>query len=358
MYNTCIVNQIGSSYQRFKTTKLRLKDISIKHYQNFEGRNDYILGLTKKIGDWLSNNRSSIQYNIFSIPKMTGGFREIKAPEEELMAFMKQIKIDLENIGILSHDAAYAYIANRDCKKSIQCHQNNQSNWFLKMDIEKFFNNCSEQVISSQLRKVYPFSLMAKSDYDNFIGVLCELACHENELPQGTPLSPLLTNWLMISIDAEISKALSERRDQSFIYTRYADDLLISSKQPFRYEEIVELVREILVQEGTPFLIKDTKTRYGSKAGKNWNLGIMYNKDHKLTVGHKRKRRIKTMLFQFYQGHRDREYALELNGELAYLKNIEPEYFEQLITFMDRKYRYNFKKAINRAIKQPELVRS
>ncbi|MES9681639.1 reverse transcriptase domain-containing protein [Gottfriedia acidiceleris] len=353
MYNTCILtNETNSTYQRFNTEELGAEDISIAQHRDFENRNDYILGLTKKIEDWLTNNRSSIRYNIFNLPKMTGGFREIKAPEDELKAFMKEIKLHLENIGILSHDSAYAYISNRDCKKAIQCHQRNESNWFLKMDIEKFFNNCSEEVISSQLRKIYPFSLMVKADYDNFIRVLCDLSCYENELPQGTPLSPILTNWLMISIDAEITKALASIPNQDYVYTRYADDLLISSKLPFRYEDIVNLVKGILRLEGTPFVIKDTKTRYGSKAGKNWNLGIMYNKDHNLTVGHKRKRRIKTMLFQFYQGQRDRDYALELNGELAYLKNIEPEYCDYLLNFMGNKYRFNFKRAINIAIKQ------
>ncbi|MEX3713475.1 reverse transcriptase domain-containing protein [Cytobacillus horneckiae] len=357
MYNTCIeTNGNHSSYQSVNTEELSIEDISIEQYQEFSKRNDSIIELTKKIKDWLEQNQSSIQYSIFNIPKMTGGYREIKAPEDELKAFMKLVKIDLENIGVISHDSAFAYIANRDCKRAMQRHQRNKSNWFLKIDLERFFNNCSEEVISSQLKKVYPFSLMAQEDYDNFIVALCGLSCHENELPQGTPLSPILTNWIMISIDSQINKSLAEVSNQTFVYTRYADDLLISSKQPFRYEEIVDLIKDILEQEETPFAINDSKTRYGSKAGKNWNLGIMYNKEHNLTVGHKRKRRIKTMLFQFYQGHRDREYALELNGELAYLKNIEPEYHDHLINFMSRKYRLNFRKAINHVIKQTNLV--
>ncbi|WP_319007212.1 reverse transcriptase domain-containing protein, partial [Bacillus thuringiensis] len=168
--------------------------------REFEAINKQILGLTKKIKDWLTNNQSAIKYSIFNLPKMTGGFRTIKAPEEKLKSFMREIKFDLESIGIVPHDSAYAYIPNRDCLKAIQCHQRNKSNWFLKMDLEKFFNNCSEQVITIQLKKLYPFSLMTETDYKSFISSLCGLACHENELPQGTPLSPILTNWLMISI--------------------------------------------------------------------------------------------------------------------------------------------------------------
>lgn len=348
--NACLLN---SNYQRYQTKKIETKQIPISERRQIARELDYVIQLAKKIEDWLTHNQSSIQYKIFRIPKMTGGYREIKAPEDELKAFMREVKLCLENIGVNSHDSAYAYIANRDCKKAMQRHQMNKSNWFLKMDIDSFFNNCSREVIGGQLRKLYPFSLMSEEDYSHFVHALCDLACYGNELPQGTPLSPILTNWLMVSIDYKISQALSEKDGQDFVYTRYADDLLISSTKPFRYEEMVDLIKGILEEEGTPFVIKKKKTRYGSKAGSNWNLGIMYNKEHNLTIGHKRKRRIKTMLFQFYQGHQDKQYAMELNGELAYLRNIEPEYYDQLMSFMNKKYKYNFKKAISRVLKQP-----
>lgn len=353
IFNGTNLYMLNSSYNRFNTLELSSDDLTIAQNGNFLELNNYIVALTKKMRDWLDNNKSLIQYKIFRIPKMTGGFREIKAPEDQLKAFMREIKENLNNIGILPHDSAYAYISNRDCKKAMQCHQSNESNWFLKMDVEKFFDNCSEEVIRSQFRKLYPFRLMSSESYEEFIRALCDLSCYRNELPQGTPLSPLLTNWIMISIDTEINKALAERDGQDFVYTRYADDLLISSKHPFRKDELVQMVKDVLEQEGTPFILKESKTRYGSKSGKNWNLGIMYNKDNNLTVGHKRKRRIKTMMFQFYQGNQDKQYALELNGELAYLQNIEPEYYNYLMNFMNQKYRYDFKGAIKRAIKRP-----
>jgi hypothetical protein len=230
------------SYPRFRTIQLSIDRLSESHREQIQSQINTIISLTKTMQEWLDNNRSNIQYETFRIPKATGGFREINAPCDVLKSFMREVKLELEQIGVLPHDSAYAYIANRDCKKAIERHQSRKANWFLKMDIEKFFNNCSPGFIRNQLRKLAPFSMMREIDYNHFVFTLNVLSCYKGELPQGTPLSPLLTNWLMIPIDHAINKALNEKYEQAFTYTRYADDLLISSKYEFNQTEIVDLV--------------------------------------------------------------------------------------------------------------------
>lgn len=311
-----------------------------------------IMNITSLIKSWLQEHKDEIGYHTFNIPKATGGYREINAPNETLKRFMQDIKYRLEYLRIYPHDSAYAYIKERDCKRALQRHQTNNANWFLKLDISKFFNNCTPAFIKKQLKLIYPFAILPDTCYNEFVDTLCDLACLNNELPQGTPLSPLITNWLMIPIDYQINKMLSQLDDNFYTYTRYADDMLISSKDKFNYNIIVDNIKDILESCGTPFQIKDEKTRFGSKAGRNWNLGIMYNKDNKLTVGYKRKRRIKTMLFQFYLGRIEREFVYQLNGELAYLKNIEPEYYYYFMQSLSNKYNYNFIRALEEARKQ------
>ena len=46
------------------------------------------------------------------------------------------------------------------------------------------------------------------------------------ELPQGAPTSPILANFAALSLDRKISNACLVR---SWTYTRYADDLVIST---------------------------------------------------------------------------------------------------------------------------------
>lgn len=341
------------SYPRYRTIIVNPNNINDRQRAYTASYIGLINSLTGQIERWLKQNQDNMSYTTFKIPKATGGFREIKAPNERLKEFMRYVKIKLEHTGVRTHDSAYAYIKERDCKHALQRHQDHNPNWFLKLDISKFFNNCKPEFIKRQLKLLYPFTLMEDSCYNRFIDAICQLACVDNELPQGTPLSPLITNWLMVPIDYQINKMLNSLDDNNFYtYTRYADDMLISCKQRFDVNEVVSLIKAILAEMNTPFQLNDNKTRFGSKAGRNWNLGIMYNKDNKLTVGYRRKRRIKTMLFQFYQGNRDYNYALELNGELAYLKNIEPEYYVGMIISMKNKYDFNFIAEIRRIIKE------
>jgi hypothetical protein len=65
-------------------------------------------------------------------------------------------------------------------------------------------------------------------------------------------------------------------------------------------------------------VIKAKKTRYGSIAGSNWNLGLMLNKDNNITVGYEKKKTLNAMLNNFLRDFknnlrwpRDNVYALQ-----------------------------------------------
>ena len=86
----------------------------------------------------------------------------------------------------------------------------------------------------------------------------------------------------MIPVDFEIARTLREYNHQRFVYTRYADDFQISSKYSFSFTEIQDVIVSILKNFEAPFTINSAKTRYGSSAGQNWNLGLMLNKDNEI----------------------------------------------------------------------------
>ena len=79
------------------------------------------------------------------------------------------------------------------------------------------------------LSKIFPFSEMVKYPYGrDELQKALSLCFLNNGLPQGTPISPFITNVMMIAIDHKISKTLRDFDSRRFVYTRYADDLLIS----------------------------------------------------------------------------------------------------------------------------------
>ena len=299
-------------------------------------RNDYIINTTHELNLVLTKALNLLgdpasHYTTFKIPKHSGGYREINAPDETLSECIIDVKKILErDLQVLTHDAAFAYVKTRSAFNALQRHQRNKSRWFLKLDIKKFFDNCTPKFIKEQLKQVHPFSYVYQKEPELFnetIDNLTKLCCLNNGLPQGTQISPLLTNLIMIPIDYKITKYLNEfDRHQRFIYTRYADDILISAKMNWNWTRTLLDIQEIL--NGTPLEIKQEKTRYGSSSGRNWNLGLMYTKDNTITIGAKRKRYIKAGMhnFELNPDGFELEELQHLLGELSYLQSIEPEY--------------------------------
>ena len=52
--------------------------------------------------------------------------------------------------------------------------------------------------------------------------IIAQIACYNNELPQGSPLSPIISNLIGNILDIKILK-LSQQ--EKCYYSRYADDL-------------------------------------------------------------------------------------------------------------------------------------
>jgi hypothetical protein len=298
-------------------------------------------------------------YHSFSIPKRTGGLRHIDAPVPELMELLRKMKGIFENnLRVLSHDAAFAYVKQRSCKDALIRHQQAQSKWFLKLDIKDFFPSCTTEFIHKQLSKIFPFSEIYKDplvQLNSLMENIIDICLLNGSLPQGSPMSPLLTNLLMIPLDYKIQHFLWKANGKKFVYTRYADDILISSPYDFDWRTVQTDV-QVILENNSPFKLKTEKTRYGSSAGRNWNLGLMLNKDNQITIGHKKKERLKATVHNFLADFTSGTVWSKLDvqvmlGNLSYCYNIEPEYVQQLIQKYSEKFHCNFEQETKRIIK-------
>lgn len=280
-------------------------------------------------------------YSSFKIPKHNGKFREIDAPDAELKNLLAHAKNVLQNnILVHPHNAAFAYVPGRCSKHALEKHQYNQSRWYLHLDLKDFFSNCTEDFIHQQLQQVFPFSEMYLNEKTKQqMQILVSAALYKGRLPQGTPLSPFLTNIIMIPIDNAIYNFCKQWNKQHFVYTRYADDIDISSKYEFDYKELLRELNSILARQ-SPLQINHEKVHYGSNAGRNWHLGLMLNQQNQITVGYKKKRLIKQKLMNFCTNKQNWELddIQTFLGELAYFKSIEPEYHDHLIKQYSNKY--------------------
>ena len=295
--------------------------------------------------DIRSKERSKM-YHTFYVPKSSGhGYRRIDAPNEALMAALRNLKTIFEDdFHALYHTSAFAYVRHRCTIDSIKRHQANESRWFGKFDLSNFFGNTTMDFVLKQFSMIYPFSEVMKVPQGrSALEKALELAFLNGGLPQGTPISPTITNIMMIPIDFALNKGFREFNGQKFVYTRYADDFLVSSRYDFNVRDVQKFIVDTLAEFGAPFHLNATKTRYGSSSGKNYNLGVVLNKDNQISVGYKKKRQFKAQLSSFVLdtqsgNYWDLESVQVLDGLRNYYRMVEKDVIDGIVASINEKF--------------------
>lgn len=298
-------------------------------------------------------NRNSL-YETFYIPKRSGGLRKIDAPNEELKCALREVKCFLEdNLDLKYHTSAFAYIKGRNTIAAVKKHQSNASRWFLKTDFSNFFGSTTKEFVLKMFGMIYPMNKILDQKYmrEKFEKIL-DLCFLNGGLPQGTPVSPTITNIMMIPIDHALFNKFNK---DNFIYTRYADDIIVSHRYDFKFTDKVNEINEVLRTFDAPFRIKSEKTRYGSSAGKNFNLGVMLNKDNEITIGHEKKKRFKAMCCNFIMDTKhniswSREDLEQFQGIMSYYRMVEREAIDSIIEKANQKFAVDMLKLLKEQI--------
>lgn len=287
-------------------------------------------------------------YREFHIPKKSGGLRKIDAPEPELMDALRRLKtIFEEDFKALYHTSAFAYVKHRSIIDCIKRHQANESKWFGKYDLSNFFGSTTPEFVLHMFSMVFPFSEIMKDEIGRQeFETAISLAFLDGGLPQGTPISPTITNIMMIPVDFKLANGFRDFNDQRFIYTRYADDFQVSSKYTFSFREVEKFISNTLHEFGAPFQINSSKTRYGSSAGSNWNLGIMLNKDNEITVGYKKKKQFQAMLSSYIMDRKngvvwDKSDIQTMDGYRNYYRMVEGDTIDKMVEHIGQKFGVN-----------------
>lgn len=272
------------------------------------------------------------RFHVYEIPKKSGGMRKIEEPIPEVMSFLNKVKDFLEiEMKFHPHPASFAYVKQKNTLDAIKVHQRAENQWFLKLDFHDFFGSITLPLTLNRLWEIYPFGYMKNfGDFEEDMVKILSVAFNwKGQLPQGTPLSPTLSNICMLHSDFEISESCERR---GIAYTRYADDMLFSAKEKNALFLVEGWVNHITPKE---LKLNPDKTRLGSIAGRNWNLGLMLNKDNNITVGKKNKDVMRATLYQMAMKIKNgetvgSEETSKFVGLYNYYRYIEPEYFDKI----------------------------
>lgn len=304
-----------------------------------------LMEFVEKYKDLIAVEDKSALYRSFKIPKRSGGLRQIDAPNDELKKALYELKFIFEKKFYMSyHTSAFAYVHGRSTIDSVKRHQQNNSRWFLKTDMRHFFPSTTPEFLMKMLCMTFPFCEFIRYDFGckELLEKALSLCFLNGGLPQGTPTSPMLTNALMIPVDHAINKMCHEYAPH-LCYTRYADDILISSQYNFKWSDVQGRLISILEMFGAPFTLHPEKTRYGSSAGRNWNLGVMLNAENKITIGHEKKKVFKAMVFQFMTddakgNHWGLDDVQHFLGLISYYRMVEKDCINEILQAYSQKF--------------------
>lgn len=304
-----------------------------------------LMEFIEKYKDLIAVEDKSALYRSFKIPKRSGGLRQIDAPNDELKKALYELKFIFEKKFYMSyHTSAFAYVHGRSTIDSVKRHQQNNSRWFLKTDMRHFFPSTTPEFLMKMLCMTFPFCEFIRYDFGckELLEKALSLCFLNGGLPQGTPTSPMLTNALMIPVDHAINKMCHEYAPH-LCYTRYADDILISSQYNFKWSDVQGRLISILETFGAPFTLHPEKTRYGSSAGRNWNLGVMLNAENKITIGHEKKKVFKAMVFQFMTddakgNHWGLDDVQHFLGLISYYRMVEKDCINEILQAYSQKF--------------------
>ncbi len=266
---------------------------------------------------------ASRRYKVYTIPKRTGGERLIEHPSRELKAIQRWIVGAIIDRFPL-HQSATAYRKGSGIKANAERHR--KSKYTNRYDFANFFPSFTqERVVEfiAQQSKAIGLELSAR-DLE-FVG---NIVCRNGRLTIGAPSSPAITNAMMFEFDRRM---YDECRERGLVYTRYADDLFVSSFEPAQLDGLERIV--VKNKRGIPHLklrLKHQKTAHLSKKYRRVIAGVVITPQHTLSIGRERKREIKSLIHQWIKGDISSEKFFYLRGLFAFAIDIEPDFETRL----------------------------
>jgi RNA-directed DNA polymerase len=233
--------------------------------------------------------------------------RRIQAPKVALKVIQRWFSQNL-SIAVSFPEYVYGFVPGRSAPQAAMRHCG--AAWVYSVDIENFFPSTPIEAIKPGLKAL------------GYSGEACDvilpICCFGQNLAQGAPSSPILSNIALAGVDEQLY-SLSKRLELT--YTRYADDIVFSGFGHFP-EDLPAKVAEVFSE--TCWALNSDKEYFAdSTKGQRLKIhGLLVNDERpKLTKGYRNKlRAYKHMLAA---GKVSEEDLARIKGHINYAKSIE-----------------------------------
>lgn len=293
------------------------------------------LGVSRKRLAYHLYSGSRPAYRRFTIPKASGGSRNIASPPGMIRAFQQRLFPCLASLA-RPKPGCHGFTPDRSIRTNADEHVGKR--WVFNLDLLDFFPTIHFGRVRGMFQK-QPFNFDA-----SVASVLAQIVCHDRSLPQGAATSPVISNLICRGLDRDL---LRLARTNHCAYSRYCDDITLSTNSAEPPNELIDLstpevspgpvLTRLLTQHG--FQVNPTKTRLRKYSDRQDVTGLIVNK--KVNVKRDFVRRIRSILhdceargvaaanarFQAEPTRRPRRrsppsLAKHLVGQLAFLRMV------------------------------------
>lgn len=271
-------------------------------------------------------------YHYDFLEKRSGGIRLIEKPKIDLKRIQRKINDTILST-IETHDAAHGFCHGRNCVSHATNHVGKR--YLISYDIADCFHSISWPSIKSIFR-----SLGYSEQVSVYLTALCShrvqldhkslrLFTHEQRirlkqrhLPQGAPTSPALANAALYQLDVRLT-GLANSLEMD--YSRYADDIALSSNVHRDWRFLESVVGGICIDEGVSLNYRKTRIKrphqkqrlVGIVVNTQTNIDRQYYDALKATLTNCKRHGIES---QNREGHVN--FRAHLNGRIQFVKSL------------------------------------
>jgi RNA-directed DNA polymerase len=224
-------------------------------------------------------------YDDIARPKRTGGVRWLSAPEPVLMDVHRVVlRRALRNLPL--HPSSFAYQEGRSILQCAQQHVG--ARWMMKFDLHAFFEHVHERdvfkvfenrgyfpLVALELARICTRAGIATSPThrDRYTAIPSYDVNVHGRLPQGAPTSGALANAVATPLDHDLHRLATSA---GFVYTRYSDDMVMSTSRAFHRPQAIPLIREVeRLVAARRFRLHHKKTRVIPPGARHLVLGLI-----------------------------------------------------------------------------------
>jgi len=266
-------------------------------------------------------------------PKKIGG-RDIYQPSKKLKAFHAFLNTFLFAYLEINERVVFSYRKGFNAQSAISRHAQNRA--FFQADFKNFFGSISRDTVKTtiQLRSHH----CPIADLNLYVERILDLTTANDALPIGFSTSPLISNACLTAFDHELDAHCTKL---GAIYTRYADDLVVSAQERELLLEISTTVENLLQRhfEGR-MVLNPSKSKLTTIGRKVKALGLVILPTGRVTIDMELKKKIEVLLhfystdtpkFVRFAGCSDYEGAVgKVSGYLNYVNANDQRYLEKL----------------------------